>query len=167
MLGLAALAAGLSLSSISLFAPNGVELGGVPWLPVFLAPMLLILGAQVALLGALAAARSELTPAFVSRRLGVFRRRDAVDALLWRFVLLALGGAALDAVLVVAWAAEVSGPSLLGLAGIAQAAIVVGIGGFALMLAADFSRDSLWAVATVAPPPEAAAPLETERRPAA
>ena len=165
--GLATLAAGLALSSISLFAPGGLEIGGAPWLPVFLGPILLILEAQVALLGALAAARSDLTPAFVSRRLGVFRRRDAVDALLWRFVLLALGSAALDAMLFAAWAAEVSGPSLLGLAGIAQAAIVVGIGGFASVLAADFSRDSLWGAATASPEPEADTPSATRPRQAA
>ena len=110
--GLLALALGLALSAVSLFAPQGVPIGMLRWLPVFMGPMLLILGAQAALLGALAAARSELTPDGVRARLRIFREAGGVDVLLRRFSLLAALGIVLDGGLFVAWLLGVSGSSL-------------------------------------------------------
>ena len=69
---------------------------------------------------------------------------DAVDALLRLSVLIVLGGAGLDVVLLAVWLGGLAGPSLLGLAGIAQATIVIGVGGIVSVLSAEFARESIW-----------------------
>ena len=142
--GLAAIALGLTLSVIAAFAPRGLGIAGSQWLPIFVGPALLIIGAQGAFLGAIAAHRSELTPAPIRRRLAIFGRPDAVDALLRLSVLIVLGGAGLDVVLLAVWLGGLAGPSLLGLAGIAQATIVIGVGGIVSVLSAEFARESIW-----------------------
>ena len=142
--GLAAIALGLTLSVIAAFAPRGLGIAGSQWLPIFAGPALLIIGAQGAFLGAIAAHRSELTPAPIRRRLAIFDRLDAVDALLRLSVLIVLGGAGLDVALLAVWLGGLSGPSLLALAGIAQATIVIGVGGIVSVLSAEFARESIW-----------------------
>ena len=130
---------GFGLLAASPFVPGAV--GGVP---VIAGAVLVIMGAQVAFLGALAAERSELSPAWIQERLAIFRRPSAVDVLLRRFLLLAFAGVLLDAVLVALWGFEVAVPAVPSLVGIAQAAIVIGLGGVASVLAADFARESIW-----------------------
>ena len=130
---------GFGLLAASPFVP-----GAVGWVPVIAGALLVIMGAQVAFLGALAAERSELSPAWIQERLAIFRRPSAVDVLLRRFLLLAFTGVLLDAVLVALWGFEVAVPAVPSLVGIAQAAIVVGLGGVASLLAADFARESSW-----------------------
>jgi hypothetical protein len=128
---------------VSLVAPTGIAVGDLRWLPVFLGPMLSILGAQVAFLGVLAAHRSPLTPAPLRRRLDALDRDGAANRLLAGFFLVALLGIVADAALLVAWLTGRSGPSLLGVAGMAQAAIVIGGTGIATLFAVDYARDSL------------------------
>jgi len=134
---------GVLLCGVSLVAPSGIAVGDLRWLPVFLGPMLSILGAQVAFLGVLAAHRSPLTPAPLRRRLDALDRDGAANRLLAGFFLVALLGIVADAALLVAWLTGRSGPSLLGVAGMAQAAIVIGGTGIATLFAVDYARDSL------------------------
>lgn len=141
--GLAAAIVGLLLCGMSLIAPTGIEIINLQWLPVFLGPMLLILGVQAAFLGCLAAHRSTLTPIAVRRRLAFFDRPDAVNRLLGGFLVVALLGALLDAILLVLWLADLSSDALIGVAGLAQALIVIGGSGIATVFAADYSRESL------------------------
>ena len=141
--GLAAASLGLLLCGMSLIAPTGIEIVNLRWLPVFLGPMLLILGVQAAFLGCIAAHRSTLTPIAVRRRLAFFDRPDAVNRLLGGFLVVALIGALLDAILLVLWLANLSSDALIGVAGLAQALIVIGGSGIATVFAADYSRESL------------------------
>ncbi len=141
--GLVAAVLGLLLCGLSLVAPAGVEIARLRWFPVFLGPMLLILGAQAAFLGSIAAHRSSLTPPALRRWLGFLDRPDAVNRLLGRFLLVALAGVGLDAALLVAWLVDLSGDAVVGVAGLAQALIVIGGSGIATVFAADFSRESL------------------------
>jgi hypothetical protein len=141
--GVVAITTGLLLSSVSLVAPAGLGVGTERWLPVYLGPMLLILGSQGVVLGGLAAYRSSLTPAPLKRRLLFLGRTDAVNRLLGGFLGIILTGLLINALLAVLWLAGRSGPSLLGLAGIAQALIVIGGCGIVTVFAADYSRESL------------------------
>lgn len=141
--GLSAALLGLLFCLMSLIAPAGIEIVNLQWLPVFLGPMLLILGVQAAFLGCIAAHRSTLTPIAVRRRLAFFDRPDAVNRLLGGFLVVALVGLLLDAILLVLWLADRSGDSLIGVAGLAQALIVIGGSGIATVFAADYSRESL------------------------
>lgn len=141
--GLTAMMVGLLLSGVSLVAPGGLNLGGLHWLPVFLGPMLLILGAQAFVLGSLAAYRSALTPAPIRARLAFLDRNDAVNRLLTWFLITALIGMVLNSILLILWLARLSSVSLLGLAGIAQALVVIGLSGIVTVFAADYSRSSL------------------------
>jgi hypothetical protein len=141
--GLAAASLGLLFCGMSLIAPTGIEIVNLRWLPVFLGPMLLILGVQAAFLGCIAAHRSTLTPIAIRRRLAFFDRPDAVNRLLGGFLVVALIGALLDAILLVLWLADLSSDALIGVAGLAQALIVIGGSGIATVFAADYSRESL------------------------
>lgn len=141
--GLAAMALGLLLGGVSLVAPAGLRLGGLHWLPVFLGPMLLILGTQAMVLGCLAAYQSALTPASIRARLAFLGRKDAVDRLLSWFLLVALAGLVLDGALLVVWLGGWSSAALLGPAGVAQALVVIGLSGVATVFAADYSRAAL------------------------
>ncbi|HEU5434371.1 MAG TPA: hypothetical protein VFU81_22045, partial [Thermomicrobiales bacterium] len=134
---------GAIFCALSLVAPHGVWLGPFRWLPIFLGPMLLILGGQAGLLGLLAAHRSPLAPAGMRRRLAWLGRPGGVRRLLTVCAVTAALGAALDFLLLALWLGGRSGPQLLGLAGLAQAAIVFGLGGLATLCAIDFARDSL------------------------
>ncbi len=136
---------GLLLSFVSLLAPAGLDLGPVNWFPVFIGPMLLILGAQALILGSLAAVRSEVTPEWLRRHLSFLTGGRVVDRLLRYFALIAALGVLIDAVLFVAWITGNSSDSLLGIAGLAQALIVIGAGGIAAILAAELTREELWA----------------------
>ena len=142
--GLLTLVLGAAISGVSLFLPEGAVFAGQRWLPVFAGATLMIVGAQVSLLGALAAERSSLTPHSIQRRLGIFRRRAAVDTLLGRYALLAAGGTALGVTLLALWLSGRSSAAMVALAGLAQAAMVIGLGGAASVLSAAFARDSLW-----------------------
>ena len=141
--GVVAMCLGVVLCAVSLIAPTGLALGSVRWLPVFLGPMLVILGSQAVLLGALAAHRSPLTPAAIRRRLRGLGQPNAMNRLLGAFAAVALLGLAIDAVLLGFWLAGETGPSLLGVAGLAQALVVVGGCGIATLFAVDYARDVL------------------------
>lgn len=141
--GIVAMCLGLVLCAVSLFAPSGLAVGSVRWLPVFLGPMLVILGSQALLLGGLAAHRSPLTPAAIRGRLGWLDRPNGVNRLLGVFTLVALLGVAIDALLLGFWLNGDTGPSLLGVAGLAQALVVAGGSGIATLFAVDYARDVL------------------------
>lgn len=134
---------GFLLCCVSLVAPAGIAIASLRWLPVFLGPTLLILGAQAAFLGSLAAHRSPLTPLAIRKRLRFLDRRDAVNRLLGIFLAIALVGILLDVGLLVLWLIHHSSNSLLGVAGLAQALIVIGGSGIATVFAADYTRESL------------------------
>jgi hypothetical protein len=141
--GLVAAVVGLVLCGVSLVAPTGVAVGGLRWLPIFLGPMLLMLGVQAAFLGCLAAHRSALTPDRLRLALRALDQPDAANRLLGAFGLLGLTGFLADGALLILWLVGHSGPDLLGVAGLAQALIVIGGGGIATLFAADYARDSL------------------------
>ncbi len=143
--GLISALLGFLLCLVPLLEPAGLRFFSVRWLPVFIGPMLLILGAQAVFLGGLAAHRSALTPVGFRGRfgLGFLDRPDAVNRLLGFFLLVAVLGAGLDAILLVSWLADRSSSSLVGIAGLAQAMIVIGGSGIATIFAADYSRESL------------------------
>jgi hypothetical protein len=136
--GLAATAVGLALGAISLVTAGGIEVAGVRWLPIFLGPMLLILGVQATFLGCLAAHRSALTPARLRRVLAWLDGPGAMGRVLGGFAVVTLLGLVIDAVLLILWLAGRSGPGLLGVAGLAQALIVIGGGGIATLFASDY-----------------------------
>src|SRR5207237_1041678 len=48
--GVLAMLAGTFLSVVSVFAPSGISIGPLHWLPVYINPMLLIIGAEALLL---------------------------------------------------------------------------------------------------------------------
>jgi hypothetical protein len=136
---------GLLLCGVSIVTPTGIPITEtLRWIPIFLGPMLLILGGQAILLGMLAAHRSDVAPLSVKRRVAFLGRRTAVNELLRFFALVTLSGLLIDVVLFVLWLADQSGPALIGIAGVAQAAIVLGLMGIAAVLAADFARESIW-----------------------
>lgn len=141
--GLVVAVLGLLLCAVSLVAPAGIALGGLRWLPVFLGPMLLILGSQAGLLGCLASHRSSLTPERLRGALRLLDRPNAVNRLLGGFAVVATLGVLVDGALLALWLVGRSGSALLGVAGLAQAAIVVGCGGIATLLAVDYARDAL------------------------
>ncbi len=141
--GLVAIVLGLLLSVGSLIAPAGVQVANVRWLPVFIGPLLLMLGAQAAFLGTIAAYRSTLTPATIRTRLAFLGQPGAVNWLLGRFLLAALIGILADAVLLAVWITGLSSGMLLGFAGLAQALIVIGGSGIATIFATDYARESL------------------------
>jgi hypothetical protein len=134
---------GAVLSCVSIFAPTGIMLGSLHWLPVFLGPTLLIIGAQALLLGGLAAYRSSLTPASIRRRLRFLGRPGAVTELIAGSGLFVLAGLLIDSCLLALWLAGKSGPALLGAAGIAQALIIIGACGVFSVMAAEYSKDHL------------------------
>jgi hypothetical protein len=140
-----AIVLGVVFCAMSLVAPQGVWLGPFRWLPVFLGPMLLILGGQAGLLGLLATHRSPLAPVGLRRRLAWLGRPGGVRRLLTACAAVATLGAALDLLLLALWLGGRTGPQWLGAAGLAQAAIVFGLGGIATLFAIEFARDSLLA----------------------
>ena len=135
---------GLLLSLASIVSPSGIPVGPLRWFPVFVGPMLLILGTQAIFLGSIASGRSEMTPERIRRRLSFMGRPGALNRLLRNFALVAVAGIAVNALLFGLWVSDLSGRTALGVAGLAQAAIVIGAMGIAAVLAADFSRDELW-----------------------
>ena len=136
--GIIAAGLGLLLCGLSLVTATGIDVGGLRWLPVFLGPMLLILGVQAGFLGMLAAHRSPLTPGRLRRRLAWLDQPAATGRMLGGFALVAGLGMLIDGGLFWLWLAGHSGPSWLGVAGLAQALIVSGLGGIATLLASDY-----------------------------
>lgn len=136
--GLLATGLGLALGAISLVTAGGIEVAGVRWLPIFLGPMLLILGVQATFLGCLAAHRSPLTPGRLRRALAWLDGPDAMGRVLGGFALVALLGVVIDGGLLMLWLSGRSGPGLLGVAGLAQALIVIGGSGIATLFASDY-----------------------------
>ena len=142
--GLVVLSLGLLLSFVSLAVPTGVPVGSARWLPIFVGPMLLVTGAQMLFVGAIAAHRGDAVPLRVKNAVSFLGGTHAVERVLVRFALLMVLGAAIDVVLLALWLGGHSGSSLLGVAGLAQAFLLIGVNGIATLLAADLARDSLW-----------------------
>ncbi len=141
--GLLALTLGFLVSGLSLVSSDGIGLGSTRWVPVFLGPTLLVVGMQALSVGAIAASRSPLTPPHLRRRLAFLEGPGALNRTLAYSAALAGFGLLLNLLLFVVWVAGASSWSLLGLAGVAQAAVISGLGGIAAVLAADFASDSL------------------------
>jgi hypothetical protein len=141
--GLVALAGGLLLCLLVLVFPKGLPVGSLTWPPVFLGPMLMMIGAQAAFLGAIAADRSALTPERVKQKLLFLERPNAVNWLLSRYALTAVLGSLVDLALFFLWVGDRSGTRLVGAAGLAQALIVIGISGIVTIFAVDYSRERL------------------------
>jgi len=126
--GVVLLTLGLALSVLSLLYPVGFALGALHWQPVFLAPILVVLGTMGALAGAVVAYHSTLTsPRAVARFAAVGDRRFTGGCITAGAVAL-LGGLVLEIVLFAFWVGDGSAPSrALALAGIAQALVIAGV----------------------------------------
>jgi hypothetical protein len=133
---------GIMLCVLSIILPNGLPVADLHWPPIFFGPMLLILGAQAVFLGVIAAHRSALTPSRIRERLKFLDAPNAVNRLLSQFLAVAAIGVIADAGLFVFWVLDNSSERLVGVAGLAQALIVVGGSGIATIFAADYSRES-------------------------
>lgn len=141
--GLLAVGLGLLLTMLPLVRPDGIAIAGIRWAPVFIGPLLIILGGQATVVGALAAHRIRLNPGRLTARLQFLDRPDAVDVLLRRFLAIAAAGMLTDAVLFGLWVSDRGGERMLAFAGLAQAAIVVGIGGITSLAAAELTREAI------------------------
>ena len=142
--GVLAALAGLLLAMIPLLVPDGLTVGGLNWNPIFVGPLLAILGGQLMIVGAIPAHRNELAPAYLASRLRWLREPAALDLLLRRLGTVALFGVAIDALLFGIWVSGHSTYRLVGIAGLAQAMIVVGLTGIATVLATDFDTEALY-----------------------
>lgn len=142
--GLFAVLVGLLLAGIPVVAPEGLKIGGLDWNPIFLGPLFAILGGQLMIVGAISAHRNELAPAYLASRLRWLREPAALDLLLRRLATVALLGVAVDALLFGIWVTGHSTYRLVGVAGLAQAMIVIGLTGIATVLATDFATEALY-----------------------
>jgi glycosyltransferase involved in cell wall biosynthesis len=126
--GLALLAAGLILSALSLLNPVGFELGPLHWQPIFLAPIMIVLGSMGALSGAVIAYHSTLTGPKVATHFSAVGHARFPGRCVTAGVFAFVGGVVLDLVLFTAWVTEGPSPSrALALAGIAQALVITGL----------------------------------------
>ncbi len=126
--GLILLGLGLVLSVLSLVYPVGFELGALRWQPVFLAPIMIVLGSMGAVSGAVVAYHSTLTGPRVAAHFSFVGEERFPGRCITAGALAALGGIGLEVVLFASWVADGSSPSrALALAGIAQALVVTGL----------------------------------------
>ena len=85
--------------------------------------------------------KRNLTSASLSVRF--LSQPQAVDRILTAFLVVAGAGSVIDLALLGLWLADRSGESLLGIAGLAQALILIGVNGIVAIIAADYSRETL------------------------
>lgn len=133
--GLVMLALGVALTAATLAYPSGVAVGSVRWQPVFLSPILNILGIQATLAGVVLARRSAVlifhdAPRFAYVDSPRFPRTCIMGGLI------AIGtGFAIDAVLLALWLDGRSPETATTLAALAQSLIIGGftVGSYALV----------------------------------
>jgi glycosyltransferase involved in cell wall biosynthesis len=126
--GLILLALGALLSVLSLLNPLGFGLGPLHWQPIFLAPILVVLGTMGALAGAVVAYHSTLTSPKAAARFSVVGDSRFSARCITGGALAAVGGLVLDVILFAFWIGDGSSPSrALALAGIAQALVIAGV----------------------------------------
>lgn len=141
--GLALLLAGLVLTLMPLLRPQGLTIAGLTWLPIFIGPMGLIIGARMGWLGVLAIHRSPFVPASLRAKTSFLHHPNALDRVLISFSGLLIAGLLIDCLLAILFVLDTRGDGVIALAGLAQAMIVVGADGLASTLAADFAERSL------------------------
>lgn len=126
--GVVLLGLGALLSVLSLLNPVGFGLGPLHWQPIFLSPIMIVLGTMGVLSGAVVAYHSTLTgPRLTARFAGVGRVTFPARCITGGVFSL-LAGLGLDVVLFTAWVTDGSSPSrALALAGIAQALVIAGV----------------------------------------
>jgi glycosyltransferase involved in cell wall biosynthesis len=126
--GLILLTLGVLLSVLSLLNPVGFGLGPLHWQPIFLAPILVVLGTMGALAGAVVAYHSTLTSPKVAARFAAVGRGGFAGRCITAGALALVGGLVLDVALFAFWIGDGSSPSrALALAGIAQALVIAGV----------------------------------------
>lgn len=126
--GLVILTLGLALSALSLIYPVGFELGALHWQPIFLAPIMIVLGAMGALSGAAIAHHSTLAGRKAASRFAALGHPRFAGACITVGALAAVGGLLLELVLFAVWITDGSSPArALALAGIAQALVITGL----------------------------------------
>lgn len=126
--GVVLLALGLALSVLSLLYPVGFQLGALHWQPIFLAPILIVLGTMGTLAGAVVTYHSTLaSPRAVAHFALVGDRRFTAGCITTGVIAL-LAGLVLEVVLFAFWVGDGTSPSrALALAGIAQALVIAGV----------------------------------------
>jgi hypothetical protein len=142
--GLAALGLGLIASAAAGLSGLGADLGAARWVAIFGGPALALVGAQAVVIGAIAAERSEFTPAALQQRLAFVRRAGAVDRLLARALALTGAGVALSIGGVVPWVRDRAQVEWLALAGLGQAVAILGATMIFAVLSASFAAEGLW-----------------------
>ncbi len=126
--GLALLTLGALLSALSLLNPVGFEFGPLHWQPIFLAPIMIVLGAIGALSGSVIAYHSTLTGPKTEARFAMVGGARFPSRCITAGAFALMGGVVLDTVLFTAWVTDGSSPSrALALAGIAQALVITGV----------------------------------------
>jgi hypothetical protein len=124
--GLALLGLGVALSVVSLVSPLG--LGSLHWQPVFLGPIMIVLGSLGALAGAVLAHHSTLATPRAVRRFAVVGDPRFPGRCITVGAVAAAAGIVLEVVLFAIWITEDSSPvRALALAGIAQALVIAGL----------------------------------------
>jgi glycosyltransferase involved in cell wall biosynthesis len=126
--GLALLALGALLTTLSLLNPVGFGLGPLRWQPIFLGPIMVVLGTMGVLAGAVVAYHSTLPGPRVKARFALVGHAKFPGRCVNTGILALVGGMALDVFLFAAWVTDGSSPSrALALAGVAQALVITGV----------------------------------------
>ena len=126
--GLALLALGVLLTTLSLLNPVGFGLGPLHWQPIFLGPIMVVLGTMGVLAGAVVAYHSTLPGPRVKARFALVGQAKFPGRCVNTGILALVGGIALDVFLFAAWVTDGSSPSrALALAGVAQALVIAGV----------------------------------------
>lgn len=119
---------GLILTVLSLVSPAGFGLGALNWQPVFLAPILVVLGSLGALSGAVVAYHSALSGPRASARFSFVGNGRFPGRCITVGALSFAAGMILEVILFTAWVTDGSSPSrALAMAGIAQALVITGL----------------------------------------
>jgi glycosyltransferase involved in cell wall biosynthesis len=158
--GVAACALGAALTILTLVQPAGVELGSLDWQPVFFSSILLVLGLQAMLAGAVLANRSSV--ADPSRRLDFVGSVRFANACVTAGIVTLASGLLVDLALFIVWVRNPDPPDELAVAALAQSLIMMGgtLASFGIVLRVQRARTAR-KLDTVAGP---VAPLGAARR---
>lgn len=119
---------GILLSALSLLNPVGFGLGPLHWQPIFLSPIMIVLGVMGVLSGAVVAYHSTLSSPRLTTRFAGVGRANFPGRCITAGAFSLLAGLVLDVFLFAAWITDGSSPSrALALAGIAQALVIAGV----------------------------------------
>lgn len=131
---------GAVLTVATLARPSGIELGSVQWQPVFFSGILLVLGLQALLAGAVLAHQSSV--AAPMRRLDFVGSVRFANACVAAGIVLLLAGSAIDLGLFLAWLDNTDPPRHFALASFAQSLIILGgtLGTFGILLRVQRAR---------------------------